>query len=126
MWDKAMKEPPNKKIVFIVAIGCAAVVGLSKVIFEESGWEAAFQKRFGEVTVGIFEILSAVLYFLLVAWWVARWERCSRRYNRWKAGQCLNCSYDLRAHATGANCPECGTPIPTETATMKQTDGSPS
>jgi hypothetical protein len=25
---------------------------------------------------------------------------------------CPTCSYDLRAHAPGSNCPECGTPIP--------------
>ena len=31
-------------------------------------------------------------------------------------GHCLRCSYDLRAHAPGEKCPECGTLIATESA----------
>jgi hypothetical protein len=34
-----------------------------------------------------------------------------RRTTRANLGLCPNCHYDLRAHASGNNCPECGTPI---------------
>ncbi len=36
----------------------------------------------------------------------------SRRRKAFRKGLCPRCRYDLRAHAPGANCPECGTVIP--------------
>lgn len=41
-----------------------------------------------------------------------------KRYKRWTRNQCTGCGYDLRAHAPGATCPECGTPIPPPSATI--------
>lgn len=38
-----------------------------------------------------------------------RWLRQRRRI---LTGRCLQCGYDLRAHAPGQNCPECGTLVP--------------
>ena len=38
-----------------------------------------------------------------------------RRYRRLrvlKTAHCASCGYDLRAHAPGEKCPECGTPVP--------------
>jgi hypothetical protein len=40
---------------------------------------------------------------------LARWRR---RRQAWRAGLCQTCGYDLRAHAPGQNCPECGTRVP--------------
>jgi hypothetical protein len=34
-----------------------------------------------------------------------RWRTVSRRH---KDGSCLKCGYDLRSHAPGSSCPECG------------------
>ena len=36
----------------------------------------------------------------------------------WMNGLCPTCSYDLRAHAPGQRCPECGTLIPHQSATI--------
>src|SRR5262249_32279625 len=41
--------------------------------------------------------------------------------------QCVQCSYDLRAHKAGDKCPECGTPIPPiNSATISADQRSPS
>ena len=43
-------------------------------------------------------------------------------YKKWRsslqkaAGCCPHCGYDLRSHAPGDKCPECGTPIPTRSS----------
>ena len=42
-----------------------------------------------------------------------QWRIKRSRTNR---GLCQKCSYDLRAHAAGDACPECGTAIPQQTA----------
>jgi hypothetical protein len=39
-------------------------------------------------------------------------RRAWRTARRTRAGLCLACGYELRAHAPGDKCPECGTPIP--------------
>jgi hypothetical protein len=39
-----------------------------------------------------------------------------RRVRSWMRpvpGHCAKCGYDLRSHAKGERCPECGTPVPT-------------
>ena len=41
-------------------------------------------------------------------------------------GRCAHCHYDLRAHNPGDLCPECGTPIPPQSATIIPTKGNPS
>ncbi len=49
-------------------------------------------------------------------------------YSRRKAksvGLCPTCSYDLRAHTPGSNCPECGTPISVDLAHPKPIDSNP-
>jgi hypothetical protein len=61
------------------------------------------------------------LPFVLVC---QRWEKEIVRYTRWKNCRCIHCNYDLRAHAPGDNCPECGTPIPPKTATMESKESS--
>jgi hypothetical protein len=45
-------------------------------------------------------------------WWGWQIKRRRTRLRRERAGLCPTCSYDLRAHAPGSACPECGTPIP--------------
>lgn len=44
---------------------------------------------------------------LPTAWWHGRRRERARR----RAGLCIRCGYDLRAHAPGDRCPECGTPV---------------
>ena len=50
-----------------------------------------------------------LLSLILPAVWLHRF-RSERRKQR--EGLCLVCGYDLRAHAPGQVCPECGTPVP--------------
>jgi hypothetical protein len=50
-----------------------------------------------------------LLFAAVPAWWFFLYLR--RR--RTPAGHCPTCRYDLRAHAPGQKCPECGTVIPT-------------
>lgn len=44
-----------------------------------------------------------------VLWPGIRWWR--RRRKRWSPDFCSTCGYDLRSHAVGARCPECGTVV---------------
>jgi hypothetical protein len=58
-------------------------------------------------------VLPPVFLLVPVLLILARWRR--RRKAR-RAGLCQTCGYDLRAHAPGQNCPECGTRVPTAPA----------
>ena len=49
---------------------------------------------------------------ILPALWLLRRSAVRKRARGALLGLCPKCSYDLRAHAPGAACPECGTPIP--------------
>ncbi|HYE21152.1 MAG TPA: hypothetical protein VEA69_22080 [Tepidisphaeraceae bacterium] len=51
--------------------------------------------------------------------WTRAWVRRRRRRRRLATGQCLKCGYDLRGHAAGARCPECGTGVPAETPAVR-------
>jgi hypothetical protein len=55
----------------------------------------------------------SVLLFLIVLFCIPLWgEFVYRRgQRRLRLNKCINCSYDLRAHSPGSNCPECGTPV---------------
>ena len=44
--------------------------------------------------------------------WIRGRMRMLRAARRQRAGHCLHCGYDLRAHAPGQKCPECGNIIP--------------
>jgi hypothetical protein len=46
----------------------------------------------------------------LPVWWILTVRR-RQRERRVRHGRCPHCSYDLRAHAPGQACPECGTPV---------------
>jgi hypothetical protein len=50
----------------------------------------------------------ALFFAAAPAWWFFYVRR-----RRTPAGHCPTCRYDLRAHAPGQKCPECGTVIPT-------------
>ena len=61
----------------------------------------------------IFLPVWPVLLLLAIA--PAVWLRRFRSERRKKReGLCLVCGYDLRAHAPGQMCPECGTPVPAD------------
>ncbi|HSI37062.1 MAG TPA: hypothetical protein VK986_25975 [Tepidisphaeraceae bacterium] len=57
-------------------------------------------------------VLAAVLPTVLVV----RWQR---RLRQACFGMCLTCGYDLRGHAPGARCPECGTGGPVEAPAVR-------
>jgi hypothetical protein len=61
-------------------------------------------------------LLSSVAGLILI------WKICGslRRRTSSNVSRCPTCSHDLRAHAPGANCPECGTLIPSAAATRLQ------
>jgi hypothetical protein len=45
---------------------------------------------------------------LPICWAAPKLSTARRRRQRRALGQCLRCGYDLRAHAPGDRCPECG------------------
>jgi len=47
-----------------------------------------------------------------IVWGSERWRRSRIQ----KQGLCLTCCYDLRAHHPGDRCPECGIPVPAQSA----------
>jgi hypothetical protein len=49
-------------------------------------------------------------------------SRKLKSYYRWKQNKCVKCGYDLCMHTPGENCPECGTPIPQQSARIKPAD----
>jgi hypothetical protein len=42
-----------------------------------------------------------------------------------RQNRCPTCSYDLRAHAPGQSCPECGTPVPPRSAIISGQRSTP-
>jgi hypothetical protein len=52
-------------------------------------------------------LLTLLLGAVPMAWASHRW----RHSRRTRAGRCTNCGYDLRAHAAGGRCPECGAAV---------------
>jgi hypothetical protein len=52
--------------------------------------------------------LVVILFAALPAWWMFRTRRRWRGEMRVEQGLCVRCGYDLRAHAKGERCPECG------------------
>lgn len=47
-----------------------------------------------------------------------RWRKRREEQMREVDGKCVTCGYDLRSHALGENCPECGKLIAAQPATM--------
>jgi hypothetical protein len=70
-------------------------------------------------TQDVMMFVSIPLWLLLWGFMMRPWGKRQMRYDRYQNRQCLRCGYDLRAHAPGANCPECGTPIPVKDATIE-------
>jgi hypothetical protein len=58
--------------------------------------------------------IPALLFTGLPAWWLFLYRR-----RRPTPGLCPACRYDLRAHAPGQKCPECGTVIATPPAVLQ-------
>ena len=50
----------------------------------------------------------------LILWWLHSSIEAQRRSSREAAGYCPECGYDLRAHAPGQVCPECGSAVPAD------------
>jgi hypothetical protein len=64
-------------------------------------------------------LLAALLIGLVIwlVWWLLVGWRRKRRERRIEQGLCGECGYDLRA--SGARCPECGTPTPRPHASVR-------
>ena len=70
-------------------------------------WTSMMISRTVTVRFGVVTLLSGLpitFYFIFT-------HKRRRARNRLRRGLCPNCAYDLRAHAPGQICPECGTPI---------------
>jgi len=73
----------------------------------------------GEMTDAEFGTWFKALLIVVPGWWLlvalsilpTVWFM-RRLHNRYPPGQCRKCGYDLRAHVSGAKCPECGALIP--------------
>jgi len=125
-----MTYPPKPSLIFPI------VVCLSTLTIVTSGiwgtmWFCArvrpllFLDIVGNVYLNEFVPLSlgiGVLFldFFLLRGWTKKWTR----YSRFRNGACIECGYDLRAHNLGGSCPECGTPIPLQPATIVPTKGN--
>src|SRR6185312_11324481 len=72
----------------------------------------------------IFVLVSFPIWLFLWSLLLRGWKKRKARYLRWQRQQCVECAYDLRAHLAAnisPNCPECGTPIPAQSATIADT-----
>jgi hypothetical protein len=58
--------------------------------------------------------IAVIALFVPATWVISRLQR-----RRVPPGHCPTCRYDLRAHAPGQKCPECGTVIQTPPAVVK-------
>ena len=91
---------------------------LNLVVFRGMGWlgpprDLPSLRPVLVVTLG-WDYLS-LLAAIAPLTWVAMFVRGKRiQRHRRDRGLCLHCAYDLRAHAPGQLCPECGTPVPAD------------
>ena len=69
-------------------------------------------ERLVRASIGI--LAAGFMAIRLGQFFVAQWQM---RESIRRATLCPTCSYDLRAHAPGQACPECGTPRPLPPAT---------
>jgi hypothetical protein len=65
-----------------------------------------WQRRWTHLALSVPHWFVALLLVAAPAWWSR--ARLTRGFRR-RAGGCLTCGYDLRAHGAGERCPECGT-----------------
>jgi hypothetical protein len=73
------------------------------------GLASTIASRLVEIDYWLLLLLSA--FPLIAYFYLTRGRR--RGENRAHKGLCVTCGYDLRAHAPGSCCPECGMPIRT-------------
>jgi len=73
--------------------------------------EDTVQTDYHRTQVAIPHSYATGLWFLLGLVMTRRWLRQRAAWGRCVKGCCVKCGYDLRAHAEGQRCPECGTVI---------------
>ena len=74
----------------------------------DTKWQQDIEEKTFEIRIELPWWLLAVLFGIAPMIWLFLWFR---RRKRKRASGCANCGYDLRAHAVGDKCPECGTPV---------------
>ena len=98
-WDRELADRSERSLISRVNLG--AVTYESRSYVRDS-------PHFRELVIRYW-VLPPIFLLPPVLWGLARWRR---RRKAWRAGLCLTCGYDLRAHGPGQNCPECGTAVP--------------
>ena len=99
-------QPKTRLSVVLLGVIAALVV----IVLFDKGGETFSMWLF---CMGAFLFFVAVLFLLGLVVWLVSPQR--RRLKQWEYRRmhmlCLCCGYNLRAHRTGGNCPECGTPV---------------
>ncbi len=99
------KSPLVRLLLFTVMVSSVAITVNTAI---ESSFVKVQNERLLRGGIGVAAVISVLVVSLplLGSSWAA-----SRARRRRQAGLCPTCAYDLRGHAPGQSCPECGTRI---------------
>lgn len=99
---------PRQRVLF----WCAFAVFLSPIVYVQM-WGGGYPVPIEKIRNTRFLVTCSLIAIVVMCGLIvldARRKRVARE--RLRQGLCSACGYDLRAHATGDRCPECGAPVP--------------
>jgi hypothetical protein len=104
------KDPYNESFTYLAWGRWVADSGYNYagVSFDAYGEPA---DHFATVGIKIPFAYIAITFATFPTLYLFHYTNARRRKRKMAAGLCPTCHYDLRAHAAGGKCPECGNPI---------------